>query len=200
VVKPGVWGSNELRWIEGYIRGQLTRWIDDDDDLDDVTQECLRKAWSSLSDFRGDAKMTTWLYRIAHNEAISFLRRSDRREAAHDAWGQRVDHEPRRDLSDRVTDAMHVNRLMGRLPELDRRIVEMRFISGMTSKEIGDELQMAASSVRCRVNRLRENLRQAVPSRVAGPAARRLVERAVEVPLRLVPNLVVRAIGSLVVA
>ena len=44
------------------------------DDADDVLQNTFIKVWSSLSDFRGDSQLFTWLYRIATNEALSFLK------------------------------------------------------------------------------------------------------------------------------
>jgi RNA polymerase sigma-70 factor (ECF subfamily) len=44
------------------------------DDTDDVLQNTFVKAWSALSDFRGDSQLFTWLYRIATNESLSFLK------------------------------------------------------------------------------------------------------------------------------
>lgn len=44
------------------------------DDADDVLQNTLVKAWNALADFRGDSQLFTWLYRIATNEALSFLK------------------------------------------------------------------------------------------------------------------------------
>jgi RNA polymerase sigma-70 factor (ECF subfamily) len=44
------------------------------DDTDDVLQNTLVKAWTALNDFRGDAQLFTWLYRIATNEALTFLK------------------------------------------------------------------------------------------------------------------------------
>ena len=44
------------------------------DDTDDVLQNTFIKVWSSLADFRGDSQLFTWLYRIATNEALSFLK------------------------------------------------------------------------------------------------------------------------------
>jgi RNA polymerase sigma-70 factor (ECF subfamily) len=44
------------------------------DDADDVLQNTFIKVWSSLADFRGDSQLFTWLYRIATNEALSFLK------------------------------------------------------------------------------------------------------------------------------
>ena len=45
------------------------------DDANDVVQNTFIKAWKGLLNFRGDSKLYTWLYRIATNEAITFLRK-----------------------------------------------------------------------------------------------------------------------------
>ena len=45
------------------------------DDADDVVQNTFIKAWKSLPNFRGDSQLYTWLYRIATNEALSFLKK-----------------------------------------------------------------------------------------------------------------------------
>ncbi|MFA7472506.1 MAG: sigma-70 family RNA polymerase sigma factor, partial [Spirosomataceae bacterium] len=51
----------------------------DHDDTDDVTQEVFIKIWNGLENFRGDAQLYTWIYRIASNEAINFLNRKKRK-------------------------------------------------------------------------------------------------------------------------
>ena len=45
------------------------------EDADDVVQNAFLKAWARFDDFRGDANIYTWIYRITVNEAIDFLRR-----------------------------------------------------------------------------------------------------------------------------
>ena len=52
-----------------YVR----RMVLDHDDANDVTQNVFIKAWKGLDNFRSDAKISTWLYRIATNESITFL-------------------------------------------------------------------------------------------------------------------------------
>ena len=47
----------------------------DHDDTDDILQNVFLKAWQGLDNFRGDARLSTWLYRIANNETINFLQR-----------------------------------------------------------------------------------------------------------------------------
>ncbi len=52
---------------------QIRRMVTYHDDADDVLQNTFVKAWSSLHTFRGDSKLQTWLFRIAYNEALTFL-------------------------------------------------------------------------------------------------------------------------------
>lgn len=56
----------QLYWL-------IRRMIYSHDDADDVLQNTFLKAWSNLNSFRGESKLSTWLYRIATNEALSFL-------------------------------------------------------------------------------------------------------------------------------
>ncbi len=54
---------------------QIRRMVLSHDDADDVLQNTFIKAWMGLDSFRGEAKLSTWLYRIASNETINFLER-----------------------------------------------------------------------------------------------------------------------------
>ncbi len=49
------------------------------DDANDLLQQSFMKAWSNLHNFRGDAKLSTWLYKIAVNESINFLNKERQR-------------------------------------------------------------------------------------------------------------------------
>lgn len=52
---------------------QIRRMVIDHDDANDVLQNTFIKAWSNIGSFRGDAKFSTWLYKIAVNESITFI-------------------------------------------------------------------------------------------------------------------------------
>lgn len=58
---------------------QIRRLVQDHDDAADLLQNTFLKAWQSLELFRGDAKLSTWLYKIAVNESLSFLARERKR-------------------------------------------------------------------------------------------------------------------------
>lgn len=52
---------------------QIRHIVTDHDDTDDVLQNTFMKAWSNIDSFRGDSKLSTWLYKIAYNESITLL-------------------------------------------------------------------------------------------------------------------------------
>ena len=58
---------------------QIRRLVSNHDDADDLLQNTFMKAWTAMDDFRGDAKLSTWLHKIALNEALSHLDRQKRR-------------------------------------------------------------------------------------------------------------------------
>lgn len=58
---------------------QIRRIVQDHEDSNDLLQNTFIKAWSSLENFRGEAKLSTWLYKIAINESLTFLARERRR-------------------------------------------------------------------------------------------------------------------------
>ncbi|MDE5837593.1 MAG: RNA polymerase sigma factor [Paramuribaculum sp.] len=58
---------------------QIRRMVQNHDDTDDLLQNTFMKAWSNLDSFRGDAKLGTWLYKIAINESLTFLDKERKR-------------------------------------------------------------------------------------------------------------------------
>ena len=58
--------SERLYW-------QIRKMVLSHDDANDVLQDVFIKAWTNIDNFRGDSKLTTWLYRIAINESITFI-------------------------------------------------------------------------------------------------------------------------------
>lgn len=58
---------------------QIRRLVQNHDDAADLLQNTFLKAWQSLELFRGDARLSTWLYKIAVNESLSFLARERKR-------------------------------------------------------------------------------------------------------------------------
>ena len=77
----------------------VRRFVNNHEDADDLVQEIFLKIWTALPSFRGDAQLFTWVYRIATNETLNWLRREKVRSALRfttiDAeMERRIDSEP----------------------------------------------------------------------------------------------------------
>jgi RNA polymerase sigma-70 factor (ECF subfamily) len=127
---------------------------------DDLLQEVAMGLWTALPRFRGDASERTWLYRVAHNTAITYMTRQQRR-ASREQTGELPDvpgpaatpessalaAERRTRLWDAVAD----------LPLVDRQIVVLH-LEGLSAAEIEAVTGSSAGSIATRLTRARQKL------------------------------------------
>ena len=65
-----------VREYQEPIYWQIRRMVNSHDDADDILQNTFLKAWTALEAFRGESKLSTWLFRIATNETLNHLKRA----------------------------------------------------------------------------------------------------------------------------
>jgi RNA polymerase sigma-70 factor (ECF subfamily) len=145
----------------------LSRFIRDQAEVEDVTQEAFIKAYRALPAFRGDSAFYTWLYRIGINTAKNYLMAMGRRAptstevGAEEAEGFE-EGEQLRDintpesvlLSNEIAET--VNSTIEQLPEELRRAIQMREIEGMSYEDIALAMDCPIGTVRSRIFRARE--------------------------------------------
>jgi RNA polymerase sigma-70 factor (ECF subfamily) len=147
---------------------RLTR---SDEEALDTTQEIFLRVWRGLPGFRGEAKISTWVFQIAWNHLRAHRRRMGRnlqfisegtdgdRELAMIARDPHADPERRAasvELLDRVEDAL------AELPEHYRVVVWLRDGEELSYREIADTLDLPIGTVRSRLARARDALRRMV--------------------------------------
>lgn len=119
------------------------------DDADDVLQNTFIKAWRSLDDFQGKSRISTWLYRIAVNESLDFLRRQ---KARHDAAGFDVETYGSMLTSDTYFDGSEAERQLRaaveKLPHVQRVVFSMRYFDNMKYGEISEILQTSEGALK----------------------------------------------------
>jgi RNA polymerase sigma-70 factor (ECF subfamily) len=145
----------------------LSRFIRDQAEVEDVTQEAFIKAYRALPAFRGDSAFYTWLYRIGINTAKNYLMALGRRAPtsteveAEEAEGY-DEGEQLRDintpesllLSNEIAET--VNATIEKLPEELRKAIQMREIEGMSYEDIAQAMDCPIGTVRSRIFRARE--------------------------------------------
>src|SRR3954466_7393298 len=130
-------------------------------DLEDVLQEVFIEVFRSIGRFRGDAKITTWLYRVCVNVALQRLRKRKRRnEVSSDDVGERVPEinsaeTPERDLDTRRRlDAVY--RILDELSPKKRVVFILHEIEGREPKEIAGIVGAPVLTVRTRLHYARK--------------------------------------------
>lgn len=142
-------------------------------DAEDVVQETYVRAFAAISTFNGLSSLSTWLTRIAINEALARKRSSQRRVAALNANSVLVMDEYREKLMDlrerrdtpetalmRKQLAQLLERAIAMLPEAFRTTFVLREIEGLSVNETADVLQIPPVTVKTRYLRARKRLQQ----------------------------------------
>ena len=69
-----------MRVFGEQVYWQIRKMVQSHEDANDLLQNCFIKAWKNIHNFRGDARLSTWLYKIAVNESINFLNKERQRQ------------------------------------------------------------------------------------------------------------------------
>lgn len=118
----------------------IRRIVHTHDDTDDVLQNTFVKVWQNLSSFRGDSKLSTWMYTIATNEALSHLRRERRSKKVPlttDEYdlSEMLQSDPYFDGTAAEADFLAA---IDQLPEKQRLTFEYRYFQELPYKEISE--------------------------------------------------------------
>ncbi|MDO4319879.1 MAG: sigma-70 family RNA polymerase sigma factor [Bacteroidales bacterium] len=117
---------------------QIRRMVQSHDDADDLLQNTFMKAWQSIENFRGEARLSTWLYKIAVNEAITHLARERKRlnlslDDQESALAATIEADPDID-GDRL--ALDLRKAIATLPEKQRLVFNMKYFDDMKYEDI----------------------------------------------------------------
>jgi RNA polymerase sigma-70 factor (ECF subfamily) len=136
--------------------------LGDPDGAEDVAQEAMLRMRDALAGFRGDADLGTWVHRIALNLSYDQLRRRRRRHAAEplEAAAEHADPrtaDPHTDV-DRERARGALQAALNRLPDDQREVLTLRFLSGLSYAEIGRVTGAPPGTVASRIYRALERL------------------------------------------
>jgi RNA polymerase sigma-70 factor (ECF subfamily) len=158
------------------------RMMSDREEAFDLTQEIFVSIHAHISDFREDARLSTWIFRIARNHCLNrlkYLRRRGRGRS--DEYGE-VQEQAINDAAgapQKPDDALEASRLkalvrraIDELDEDQRVLVVLRDIEGLSYEEIMEVTELAEGTVKSRLHRAREKL-AGILERLENEAARR---------------------------
>jgi RNA polymerase sigma-70 factor (ECF subfamily) len=128
----------------------VRRMVVDHDDADDLVQDIFVKVWKSLEGFREDAKLYTWMYRIATNECITFLNKKKKRifiplvdvEAQ---LSKKMEHDP---LFDGDKIQLKLQQAILTLPEKQRVVFHLKYYDEMKYEDMSEVLGTSVGALK----------------------------------------------------
>lgn len=119
---------------------QVRRMVHDHEDANDVLQNCFVKVYRNIRQFEGKAKLYTWLYRIATNEAITFLnKRKQKATASFDDEKNKLSNQLKADpYFDGNEIQLKLKAAIARLPEKQQLVFNLRYFDEMSYADISE--------------------------------------------------------------
>lgn len=164
----------------------IYRMVGNADDAIDLTQQVYIRVFASIAGFRGECSLSTWVYRVAVNETLSFIRRrrTENRHVRECAVGILDRSEEPRGRDER----MDVRAAIECLDEDERIVLLLRYDQGLDYRAIADLLDCAEGTVASRLNRARQRLRTVLQQDYGGGEVTGSHTRQTEGEARSVPH------------
>jgi RNA polymerase sigma factor (sigma-70 family) len=143
----------------------LKRMLKNEFDAEEVLQDCFLKAYKSLSAFKGDAKFSTWFYRIVYNTALTKLSSQKRKvesemTSVEDHFNLESSYNSNEIEKKDMNEFIH--ELIDKLPERYSAIVTMFYLNEMSVDEISEVMGITSSNVKVMLYRSRNALRDLI--------------------------------------
>lgn len=171
--------GGETRQFEELVRrhqdavyGMARRFVGDASDAEDIAQEAFLRVHRGLEGFKGDARFSTWLYRITYNLCADWQRRharADRRPASLEDTAVLEDKRPgfEQGLQDEEQRAS-VRRAVEALDERYRSVIILLYYQELSYEQIAEVLGVPLKTVETRLYRARRQLRRSLEGTLAG--------------------------------
>lgn len=129
---------------------QIRKMVASHDDANDLVQNVFLKVWNNLHNFRGDAKLSTWLYKIAINESINFINKEKQRlsiaEDADDSF--LLNNIEADEFFDGDALQLELQKAIAKLPDKQRLVFNMRYYDEMKYEQMSEILGTSVGALK----------------------------------------------------
>lgn len=124
--------------------------VGDHDNAEDIVQEVFVKVYSALASFRGEAELGTWIYRITTNLSLNHVKQHKRKaERSIDVMDAAATHLASHDNHTEESDRrLHIERALHELPTLQRAVVILRHLDGLSTRQVSQILKCSEGTVK----------------------------------------------------
>lgn len=151
---------NRIESHKGILYKVSKMYMDNSDDQQDLFQEIVCQLWKSYESFRNESQFSTWMYRVAVNTAIVFLKKEKRKVDRYEIASENVkDDEGDSHIKESQLD--HFYKAVHKLEKIDKAIIFYQ-LEGFSHKEIGENLGISEGNARVKLNRAKEKLKEII--------------------------------------
>jgi len=141
-------------------------YMDNHDDQQDLFQEIVCQLWKSYDSFRNESQFSTWMYRVAVNTAIVFLKKEKRKVDKYEIASENIkDDEGDSHIKESQIDLFY--KAVQKLEKIDKAIIFYQ-LEGFSHKEIGENLGISEGNARVKLNRAKEKLKEIIKNQGYG--------------------------------
>jgi len=151
---------------KGILHKVSKLYMDNRDDQDDLFQEIVCQLWKAYDTFKGESQFSTWMYRVAINTSIVFLKKEKRKVDKYDIASENIREEDS-DSEIKESQIEHFYRAVQKLDKIDKAIIFYQ-LEGFSHKEIGDNLGISEGNARVKLNRAKEKLKEIIKNQGYG--------------------------------
>lgn len=146
---------------QGILHKISSLYCNDPEEKNDLFQEILYQLWRSYPTFRNESKISTWIYRVALNTAITFLRKQKARPGQ-DSFTEKIpdiQDDSEQELLDRQFKLLYTS--IEKLDKIEKAII-MLYLEGASYEEIADIIGITSNHVGVKLNRIKAKLKSLI--------------------------------------
>lgn len=129
-----------------------------DDDRQDLIQEIMIQIWQSLHKYNDQYKISTWLYRISLNVAISYYRKSSTKANKYIELKEQIEETPNEDKAEYENHLNLLEQFINELKEIDKALI-LLYLENKSHNEISEILGISVSNVGTKMGRIKNKLK-----------------------------------------
>lgn len=157
---------NRIERHKGILYKVSKMYMDNHDDQQDLFQEIVCQLWKSHDSFRNESQFSTWMYRVAVNTAIIFLKKEKRKVDRYEILSENI-KEDEGDSHIKESQIDHFYKAVQKLEKIDKAIIFYQ-LEGFSHKEIGENLGISEGNARVKLNRAKEKLKEIIKNQGYG--------------------------------
>lgn len=157
-----------IRKYQQRIYTHIRKMVIDHDDADDLTQETFVKVWQNLHKFKEESKLFTWIYRIATNECLNFLRKK-RNKFFLPIADVSKDLLRKLETSDFISGdeiALKLQKVLLTLPEKQRLVFNMKYFDELKYEEISEILKTSVGALKASYHHAVKKIEEAMSKEI----------------------------------